>query len=66
MNPFYREAMVRYLAFLASGCLIASFYAGRGVILVWLVTAIALYLVGRAMADGPPPPRRPRKRRKRS
>jgi hypothetical protein len=66
MNPFYHEAMVRYLAFLAFACLIASCYAGRGVILVWLVTAIILYFIGRAGIGGPPaPPRCPRNRRTR-
>jgi hypothetical protein len=64
MNPFYHEAMVRYLAFLAFACLIASCYAGRGMILVWLVTAIILYLIGRPGRGDPPSPRWPRKRRK--
>jgi hypothetical protein len=52
MNPHYREAIVRYLAFLAFACLIASCYAGRGLFFVWLVTAVVLYLIGRS--GGPP------------
>ena len=66
MHPSYREAVVRYLAFLAVVCAIAGLHVGPGVILVWLLTAFALLWRGRGLVAPPPSSRcRSRKRRKR-
>jgi hypothetical protein len=41
-DPFYRDAIFRYLGFLAVACTIASWHAGPVTILVWLAVAYAL------------------------
>ena len=46
-DPFYREAIHRYLGWLAAACLIASLHAGPVTIFVWIAVAIVLTRCGR-------------------
>jgi hypothetical protein len=41
-DSVYRLAIQKYLCFLGAACVIASIVAGPGMIVVWVITALAL------------------------